>query len=279
MAPTQNTPTPRAPVSPSTSPAGTNGPWPRRNIFSSSHKRTNSTVPHHSEAPITPSSSSIAFNMRPGRQTASKALPSSRAATSSNTPASTSVAENILTMNDVTAKIPNLLPHGYYQCAGVSRKDSRCRRHVRNKAYCHSHDMQLLEAVSRDKDIVKKSITQVKAHKGPMEDQLAEIRDDLLCRHWAWIHVNNFAGLLSNIRKGPLQASERDQGCHALVPRFNRLYVCRGRTKVDKCCRVRVVGTQYCSRHNPSQITAGDVEMAFAEIWAKGGLSSRLLRW
>ena len=169
-------------------------------------------------------------------------------------------------MNDVTAKIPNLLPHGYYQCAGVSRKDSRCRRHVRNKAYCHSHDMQLLEAVSRDKDIVKKSITQVKAHKGPMEDQLAEIRDDLLCRHWAWIHVNNFAGLLSNIRKGPLQASERDQGCHALVPRFNRLYVCRGRTKVDKCCRVRVVGTHYCSRHNPSQITAGDVEMAFAEI-------------
>ncbi len=204
--------------------------------------------------------------MAPGRRADSKALPSSRAATSSSTPELTSVADGILTMNDVIAKIPNLLPSGYYQCAGVSRKCSRCRRHVKNKAYCHSHDIQLREAVGHDKDLVQKTIMEVKAHKGPIEDTLAELRDHLLGRNWAKIHVNNFEGLLRNIRKGPLEVSERDQGRHALVPRFDRLYVCRGRTKSNKYCRIKTVGAHYCGRHNPSKITANDVEKAFASI-------------
>ena len=80
------------------------------------------------------------------------------------------------------------------------------------------------------------------------------------------MHINNFEHLLRSIRKGPLEASERDQGRHALVPRFDRLYVCRGRTKVGKCCRGKIVGAFYCRIHDTGKVRVDDVEMAFAEI-------------
>ena len=169
-------------------------------------------------------------------------------------------------MNDITAKIPNLLPPGYYRCAGISKTYSRCRRHVKNKTYCHSHDIQLLYAISHHKTFVPKTIVEVKSHKGPIEDKLAEIRAYLLSRNWAMIHVDNFEGLLRNIRKWPLEASERDQGLHALVPRWNHRYVCRGRTKGNRCCRGKIVGRFYCGRHDRLRIRAGDVEMAFAAV-------------
>ena len=127
--------------------------------------------------------------------------------------------------------------------------------------------MQLLDAITLDKAIVTRTITQIKAHKGPIDQKLAEAHQHLLRRrHWAKIHVNNFEFLLRNIRKGPLETSERDQGRHALVPRFDRLYVCRGRTKVNKCCRVKTVGAFYCGIHDLGKVRADDVEMAFAEI-------------
>ncbi len=109
---------------------------------------------------------------------------------------------------------------------------------------------------------------EVRSHKGPMiEDKLAEITCEcLLSRHWDKIHVSNFEGLLRNIKRGPLEASERDQGCHALVPKFDHLYICRGRSKGNRSCRVKIVGGFYCRHHDPSRITAGDVEMAFAAI-------------
>ena len=107
---------------------------------------------------------------------------------------------------------------------------------------------------------------EVKAHKGPLEDKLAEIRAYLLSRSWNRIHIDNFEGLLRNIRKGPLERSERDQGLNALVPRWNRRYVCRGRNRFGGYCRSKIVGGHYCGRHDRSRIRAGDVEMAFAEI-------------
>ena len=181
-----------------------------------------------------------------------------------------SVVEAPLTMNDVTAKIPNLLPTGYYQCAGISKTTSRCKRLIKTKSYCHSHSMQLLDAISHNndnKDLVTRTITQVRSHKGPIDNKLADIRDSLLHRrHWTETHVNNFENLLRNIKKGPLRAEERDHGVNALVPQFDHVYVCRGHTKVGRSCRNRTVGGFYCRHHDPSRITAGDVEMAFAAI-------------
>ena len=280
MAQTRRTPTPRAPVSPSTSPDGSTVSQARETSFPSSHTPTNSAFPGVLEAPITPSSSPLASNMAPSRRAGSKALPSSRTATSSSSspPKPTSVTEGNLTMNDITAKIPHLLPHGYYQCAGQSTSHSCCRRQIKNASYCHSHSTQLLEAISHNKKLVAKTIIQLKTHKGPIEDKIAEIACEfLLCRHWTKTHVKSFENLLRNIKKGPLRAEERDQGIHALVPRWDRVYVCRGRTQVGRSCNVKTVGAFYCRYHDPLRITAGDVEKAFAAIWSEGGLSSGLL--
>ena len=269
MAQTHRIPTPGAPVSPSTSPDGDTVSQARETSFPSSHTPTNRAFPGILEAPITPSSSLKASNMAPSRRAGSKALPSSRIATnsSSSSPEPKSVTEGNLTMNNITAKIPHLLPHGYYQCAGQSASHSRCRRHIKNASYCHSHSTQLLEAISHNKNFVTRTIMQLKTHKGPIEDKIAEIAcESLLCRHWTKTHVKNFENLLRNIKKGPLRAEERDQGVHALVPRWDRVYVCRGRTQVGRSCSLKTVGAFYCRHHDPSRITAGDVEMAFAAI-------------
>ena len=81
-------------------------------------------------------------------------------------------SEAPLTVNNIISRIPNLLPSGYYQCAGISKNGSRCKWHVKDNAYCLFHDTQLLEAISHrhaDKDVVVRMITQVRSHrsKGP----------------------------------------------------------------------------------------------------------------
>ena len=185
----------------------------------------------------------------------------------------TSAAEAPLTtMNSIISRIPNLLSPGYYQCAGISKNGSRCKWHVKDSAYCHFHDMQLLEAISHsqaDKDVVIRMITQVRSRrqKGePMHEDplLADVRDSL--RHWAPLHVSNFSNLLLNITKGPLESSERNQDPHAVVPKFNHSYLCRGRTKLGRSCRMRTVGGFYCRHHDPSGISGCDMAMAFASI-------------
>ena len=178
-----------------------------------------------------------------------------------------STAEAPLTMNDITAKIPNLLRSGYYRCAGMSTIDSRCERRIKGEAYCHFHATQLLYYVRRDKSIVTRTIMQVKAHKGPIDDNLAEIREYLLTQGlWLRMQVDNFENLLRNITKGPLRALERDQGVYTEAPQSDHTYVCRGRTKVGRSCRNKTVGKFYCRYHDPLRIMAGDVEIAFAAV-------------
>ena len=236
----------------------------RSAAISSSHKATSGTVPSHPGASIPARSSPIESKMSPGRR------PASRAAPRRTESEPTSAAETPLTLNEVLAKIANLLPEGYYECAGISKDTSRCKRQVKNKTYCHSHDRQLLDAISRnnnDKEFVTKAIIQIKSHNGPIDNKLADIRDALLlCRKWSETHVGNFSNLLRNIKKGPLEASERDQGPHALVSRSDHVYVCRGRTKDGKSCHNKTVGRFYCWRHDPEKITAEEVQMAFASI-------------
>ena len=228
------------------------------------------TVPSRLGAPVPASSFPIESRMSPGRRLASKALPSVRAVPRRTKSESTSAAETSPTMNDILAKIANLLPEGYYKCAGISKNTSRCRHHVKNKTYCHSHEKQLLDAISHhnnDKEFVTRAITQIKNHNGPIDNELADIRNALLlCRKWSETHVNNFENLLRNIKKGPLETSERDQGPHSLVPKIDHVYVCRGRTKVGKSCHNKTVGRFYCWRHDPEKITAEEVQMAFASI-------------
>ena len=189
-------------------------------------------------------------------------------------PQSITESGTALTMKSITSRIANLLPSGYYQCAGVSRNGTRCNWHVKDSAYCHFHDTQLLDAISRsqaDKDVVIRIITQQGRNRRQnvhlLEDTLSEIRKSLLTRHnWSLIHIDNFSNLLLNITKGPLEPSERTQGPHAVVPKPNHSYLCRGRTKLGRSCRIRTTGGFYCRHHDPSGISGCDVAMAFASI-------------
>ena len=267
MAQTHDNLTSMAPVSPSTSADGMNESSAGSSAISSSLKSQKKSIPNGLSPPITPNSPAPGMAIGRGRRADSKALPSSRPITSTKTPSLPMTASEIPTMNDIAAKIPNLLPSGYYQCAGISKTHSRCKRHIKNKIYCHSHDIQLLHAiVYQNKNFVKNTIIDIKSHRGPIEAKMVEIRAYLFNRHWATIHADNFEALLRNIRKGPLEKSERDQGRHALVPRWNRKYVCLGRNRFGGYCRKRIVGGFYCGRHDTGRIRAGDVEMAFAAI-------------
>lgn len=267
MAQTHQTPTPRAPASRSTSLDDTNVSRTGRGAFPSSHTSQINPIPNQFSPPTTPTPYPPYLSSDMGRRPNSKAPPSSRSPPTIKTPCLPSPISSIPTMNTLTSRIPKLLPLGYYQCSGISKAHSRCNRHVKNKPYCHSHDIQLLDAIRHDKDIVTRTITQVRSHKGPFDDKLADIRDSLLRRrHWAKIHIDNYEALLRNIRKGPLEKSERDQGLSAMVPRWGRRYICRGRGRDGPCCQRRVVGGIWCWGHDRGRITSGDVERAFASI-------------
>lgn len=253
------------PVSPSTSSDGQCGGTTKKGLRCKRRVKDKSFCHDHAFQPLQPETTSAVPKPEP---TSPVLVASPRSPTESEAP--------LLTMNCITSRIPNLLPRGYYQCAGISKNGSRCKWHVKDNTYCHFHETQLLDAISHsqaDKDVVIRKITQVlrsrRQNGGHLQEDniLSEIRESLLRRHkWALVHIDNFSNLLLNITKGPLEPSERTQGSHAEVPKSNHSYLCRGRTKLGRSCRIRTTGGFYCRHHDPSGISGCDVAMAFASI-------------
>ena len=258
-----------APVSPSMSPDGTNVPHAHSSAASLSHTPTNGAVQQC--AGTTDLGSRCKRRIKGKNYCHSHIDQEVKAESPSATEAEVpSAAHAPRTMNNILANIPNLQLTGYYQCAGICKTTLRCKRHLENRTYCHDHHKQLLDAVSHnndDKAFVARTIAQIKNHNGPIDDKLADIRASLLlCRKWSETHVNNLVNLLRNIKKVPLETSERVQGPHAPVPMFDYVYKCRGHTRVGRRCCNRVVGAFYCRHHDPERGMARDVEMAFAAI-------------